>query len=66
MRTTAKFLKPDDMEVELTMRMTLGDWKLLRRSLSDVWPASDLSRHIGDVVQKLEAVVWATPEEPKG
>lgn len=63
MKTTFAFVKPDEMQVAMTITMPLGEWRELRKLLPETWPAYELRRHILDVVQQAEKVFHAsTPD----
>lgn len=53
-RITAKPVNPDDMEVELSLKMRLGELKSLKRQLVREYPSWRLSEAISKVVKALE------------
>jgi hypothetical protein len=61
MKVDARFINADNLEVTLTVTMTLRDWKSLKESLPVKYPAWKLSEAISRVVYKLERQV--TDEE---
>lgn len=46
MKGTFKIQKPEQIEATLNLTMTLADWEILEKQLSERWPGSDLSRLI--------------------
>jgi len=55
---------PDEMEFELSVRMTLGRWKQLREQLEKAkYPARDFHSQIHDMVRQAEKVY--APEKTK-
>ncbi len=64
MRTKAKIIEPDAVEVEITIRMTLHGWRELRSQLSGAYPSWELSRQISDVVNAVsDTFTAADPPE---
>jgi len=61
MKTEFVVTNPDDVEIELRIRMTLRDWKTLREQLEYKWPASRLRDDVRDMIQQAEARFY--PEE---
>ncbi len=55
-----KVLEPDTIKMELTMSMSLKDWKALREQLVREWPSSSLSLEITDMVSQAEK--WFYPK----
>lgn len=50
MRTDFKVTNPDEIEMELTICMSLKDWKELKEQLSKAWPSWDLGKQIRDMI----------------
>lgn len=63
MKTRMQFENKDSIEATMVMTMTLKDWKALDKELSGVWPASELSRNINDLIAKAATVVWGPDVE---
>lgn len=63
MRTKAEVLQPDKVEISVTIVMRLCDWDELKKQLKDVWPGSELSRHISEVIYKTKREVLVMPCE---
>ena len=67
MRISAEFLNTGNIDVTLTITMTMRDWKSLRTSLNAKYPDWKLSAAIGEAIAALEGRVTAllpSPEEP--
>lgn len=57
MRASFGISRPDDVEMTLTITMTLARWKQLRDQLQDAsYPSCDLNARIGEVVAKASSV----------
>ena len=41
---------PDDIDMKLTVTMSLGQWKKLRNQLKHEWPSSDIGSKIIDMI----------------
>ena len=63
--TRFKAIETDDIQMELTMRMSLAEWKRLKAQLYNThqYPGDQLSQHIYSMVQMAET--HFEPEEPK-
>jgi hypothetical protein len=60
MKVRAEFKEQDSMQVELTIRGSLGEFRKLADQLDDTkWPSLDLKSDIRDVVRKASQVVHA-------
>lgn len=46
--------EPDKIEVTMVLTMTVKQWKDLRDTLKDEWPAADLSMKISDLVNQVD------------
>lgn len=57
-RVTAKVLNPDNIEVTMSITMTIGHWKVLREQMGTEWPAWDVGRQIRDTISKVENVIF--------
>jgi len=53
-RITAKPINPDDIEVELTLKMRLGELKSLKRQLVSEYPSWRFTNAIATVVAEME------------
>ena len=45
--------------VQLTMTLTLDEWKQLSSQLNGAWPGSKLSEHIRTMIGKASTIVWS-------
>lgn len=63
MKTTAKFININSLEVELTMTMRLEEWRKIRDGLDKAWPSSKLREHIAEVITNLENVAYMREKE---
>jgi hypothetical protein len=62
MKVRAEFKEQDSMQVELTIRGSLGEFRKLQAQLEMMkLPSSDLKRDLGDVISKASQVVNAEP-----
>jgi hypothetical protein len=46
--------KPDEIELTLTLTMTLDQWKRLKEQIPHEWPSSDIKSKIYDLVRQAE------------
>lgn len=62
MHVLAKVSQPDDIEVSMTITLSLGQWKRLREDLEkgSSYVGTDLSREIRIVVMNAEQTFYAT------
>ena len=62
-RTTAEFHDTDKLELSLTIRMPLRDWKALIGTMNEMkYPAFQLADHIRRAISKAEAQVVVTAD----
>ena len=54
---------PDEIEIELTVKMTLRNWKKLKGCLKDSYPGWDFSRIITDMISQADKHFY--PTQPK-
>lgn len=54
MQFLSSVIKPDDIEVDVRIIMTLGQWKKLLDQLNQNWPSSEISIKLNEVVYKIE------------
>lgn len=52
------------MDLDITFRMTVGEWRALMRQTPNTWPASDLGRHIAAVLGHIEKSTAKTFTDP--
>ena len=50
MKTEFIVTNPDEIEMEMTIKMTLGQWKKLKNQLADKWPSLDFGSRIQDMI----------------
>lgn len=62
MKATFRVLKPESIEMELTVAMPLAAWMELRRGLPAKWPATDLSYQIERMIAKAQEHFRASEE----
>ena len=62
-KTIAVVTKPEEVEVSLTMTLSLEHWERLLGQLDTAWPASELSREIKDVVRQIRAKVYGSEDK---
>lgn len=62
MRVIAEFVKPEEYELDLTIRMTVKEWDQIAKALPDTHPGWTLTQQIRDVLQKVKKQFWADPE----
>lgn len=62
MKTTAKFINIDNLDVELTITMSVRDWRSLKGQLMDSHPSWKLSSQISEVISKLETIAYKREE----
>ena len=65
MKTAMKIENPNDVEVTLTITMSLMKWKMIKNSLpiGDGVIVSDFRNSINDVIQKITYVVESNNNE---
>jgi hypothetical protein len=49
---TAKLVGAEEVEIEVTLRMTVREARLLRADQSHTWPSNDLGLVLADVLRK--------------
>jgi len=59
-----KASRPDDIEFDLTVRMTLGQWRELRGQLPRQYPGGRLADQILEMISQAEKTYYP-PYEPK-
>lgn len=62
MITRAKFISTDNIEIELTITMSAGEWRQISEQLITRWPSGKLSEHIRGAVSKLDMQVRVSNE----
>lgn len=62
MQSTFKLLNPDDIQAQVTVTMSLGQWKELRGQIGDAWPGWKFASVISDVINKAEQSFYARAE----
>ena len=50
--------KPDDIVFTMTLTMKAKDWEQLRDQLQNVWPSSDLTHYINDLLSQARKIYW--------
>lgn len=68
MRTTCQFKNPDEMEVNISVTMTLREWRLLLRQMDDpkghlAHPMCEMRREVTDVIRKVDSSFSAASPE---
>lgn len=63
MIVTAEYVRPEQYEIELTIRMSFKDWSELREQLMQKWPSGKLGDHIASALSKLTRQVIADSAE---
>ncbi len=54
--------KPEQAEATMVITMTIKAWKQLQQELTHVWPASELSMSISNLVNQAEKHFHLEPE----
>jgi hypothetical protein len=55
MKTQAKFLNPEAMEVEVTFTATLREWKYIKDGVTtNTVPASEFAREVRRIIERCE------------
>ena len=49
-----RVMDPEKIEFEMTVSMSLGNWKLIRKELSESWPSAELGCLIQDMLWQAE------------
>lgn len=62
MYVSARVIDPQDVEIEVTLKLTTKQWEELCKELSDSWPGLELSRKLRDVIYKLKRDSFASDE----
>jgi hypothetical protein len=65
MRGWFNIANPDAIECDLTLRMTLSEWKVLAKQLPEQWPSHRLSSMISDLVSRAEKEFQKRDDEVK-
>lgn len=68
MTSSFEVLNPGEMEMKLTMTMKLKNWEELQSQLAYLWPSSDLSYQIRDMVKQAKQSFYpcaSSPTEPQ-
>ena len=57
MKAEAQFVRVDELEVALTLTMTLKAWKELSACITQRWPGIELQKVISNMVEQIEGKV---------
>jgi hypothetical protein len=49
-----KVVNADSIELELTARMPLSEWRALKAQMSDKWPSWEFGRQIDSMIRQAE------------
>jgi hypothetical protein len=60
MLTKANYINTEKYEIELSIRMSVADWRELRSQLQERWPGGEVCRQIDEAVSKLTRGVMVT------
>lgn len=63
MKATFELIGTDKLEAELTLKMTLGQWKEFNEALPSKWPCGPVSSAILDMVRKATETFSGTYEK---
>lgn len=59
MKVTALFVKPEEYELELTIRMPVKEWQAIADALPQAYPCGRLQQQVTDVLCKVTRQFWA-------
>lgn len=62
MKTSMRVLRPDDVEMSLTVTMRLRDWTALSEQLANEYPSWELSAQIGRAVEQVRQTFFPREE----
>lgn len=51
-RATARVLKPEDVTLQITLSLTVGEWKQVAAKMPDEWPHWQLASVIRNAVEQ--------------
>ena len=63
MRADFKVTNPDEIEMELTLTMSLKAWKELQEQLLGAWPAFTLARTISGMISQADKHFYPKDKE---
>lgn len=56
----------EDMDLDITFRMTVGEWRVLMRQMpTATWPSTDIGRYISSVLGHVTKATEMTFTEPR-
>lgn len=65
MKAIIKIANPENVEVSMTITMTLEAWKRLREEISNIWPGWQLRGMITDMITKAQTQFTSQDEIEK-
>lgn len=62
MKTVFRIERPDDVQMVLTVTMTLGEWRKLQEQLSSSYPSWRLSSAISEMVLEAKSAFYPSDD----
>lgn len=54
MPVSARIVDPQDVQIEVTINLTVQQWDKICTKIQDEWPGVDIARQIKDVIYKIK------------